>query len=95
MAISNGKTYIITNAAPGWVELSAKVYYSSVEPLLEKVSIISARGEFEGQFPGNFEQWKVHAFGKLEKSLAPEAITNIVALGDSQVEMVAAHHLAS
>ena len=64
-------------------------------PLLKKVKIISARGEYEGKFPGNFEQWKVHAFLNTEKALSPEVITNIIALGDSHVEMVAAHHLAS
>ena len=63
--------------------------------LLNKVKVISARGEYEGKFPGNVEQWKVHAFLNTEKALTPEAITNIIALGDSQVEMSAAHHLAS
>ena len=95
MAIEIGQPYIITNAAPGWVEYSASVYIPTVVPLLKKVKIISARGEYEGKFPGNFEQWKVHAFLNTEKSLSPEVITNIIALGDSHVEMVAAHHLAS
>ena len=57
--------------------------------------MISARGEYEEKFPGNYEQWKVHTFLDMEKSLASEAITNIIALGDSNVEMTAAHHLAS
>ncbi len=95
MAIEIGQPYIITNAAPGWVEYSASVYIPSVLPLLKKVRIVSARGEYEGKFPGNFEQWKVHAFLNTEKFLSPEVITNIIALGDSHVEMVAAHHLAS
>ena len=95
MAIAAGETYIITNAAPGWVEYSSKVYIPGVAKFLKSVKIISARGEFEGKFPGNCEQWKVHAFLNTEKHLLPEVITNIIALGDSHVEMVAAHHLAS
>ncbi len=95
MATEAGQTYIITNAAPGWVEYSASVYLPAVVPLLKRVKIISARGEYEGKFPGNFEQWKVHAFLNTEKTLSAEVITNIIALGDSHVEMVAAHHLAS
>lgn len=89
-----GQTYIITNASPGWVEHSAEFYLPEVKALLKKVKIVSARGEYEERFPGNYEQWKVHAFLDMEKSLSSEAITNIVALGDSNVEMVAAHHLA-
>lgn len=71
------------------------MYLPGVAKLLKNVKIISARGEFEGKFPGNCEQWKVHAFLNTEKHLLPEVITNIIALGDSHVEMVAAHHLAS
>ena len=95
MATESGQPYIITNAAPGWVEYSASVYLPSVVPLLKKVKIISARGEYEGKFPGNFEQWKVHAFLNTEKQLSSDVVTNIIALGDSHVEMVAAHHLAT
>lgn len=95
MAIEAGQTYIITNAAPGWVEYSSKLYLPSVTELLKKVKIISARGEFEGKYPGNFEQWKIQAFLHAEKGLSSGVITNIIALGDSHVEMVAAHNLAS
>eukprot|EP01022_Parablepharisma_sp_SALTPOND_P026335 TRINITY_DN62842_c0_g2_i1.p4 TRINITY_DN62842_c0_g2~~TRINITY_DN62842_c0_g2_i1.p4 ORF type:complete len:101 (+),score=20.06 TRINITY_DN62842_c0_g2_i1:202-504(+) len=95
MAAEAGQPYIITNSAPGWVEHSAGVYLPEVVPLLKKVKIISARGEYEGKFPGNCEQWKVHAFLNTEKVMLPEVITNIIALGDSHVEMVAAHHLAA
>eukprot|EP00831_Metopus_contortus_P066587 TRINITY_DN5939_c0_g1_i1.p1 TRINITY_DN5939_c0_g1~~TRINITY_DN5939_c0_g1_i1.p1 ORF type:complete len:357 (-),score=65.06 TRINITY_DN5939_c0_g1_i1:23-1093(-) len=95
MAIQSGQTFIITNAAPGWVEHSCGIYFPTVLELLKKVQVTSARGEWEGKFPGNYEQWKVHAFLNVEKKLLSEAITNIVALGDSHVEMVAAHHLAS
>lgn len=95
LAIDIGQTYIITNAAQGWVEYSANAYLPAVVPLLKKVRVISARQESESKFPGNYEQWKVHTFVSMEKYLTPEVITNIIALGDSHVEMVAAHHLAS
>jgi len=42
-----GKTFIITNAAEGWVEYSAERYMPSLLPVLEKITIISARTRYE------------------------------------------------
>ena len=51
MSVKFGKTYIITNAAEGWVEFSAKKFMPAVSPILEKVNIISARAKYESKFP--------------------------------------------
>lgn len=94
-SIEKGETYIITNAARGWVEYSAKRFYPKVYPLLSKLNIISARGEFEKKHPGDSRQWKILTFLKLVKIIDTKLVTNIICLGDSLIEMEAAHILAS
>jgi len=94
-AISKGKTYIITNASPGWVEHSSKKFLPTVHELLPQVKIISARGGYEALYPGNSHQWKIEAFLETQRDLEHSPITNILALGDSHIEMDAAHHLAT
>lgn len=94
-AIERGDTYIITNAAPGWVEYSCERFYPSVKELLTKVKIISARGDYEALYPGDSRMWKIHAFLNMQKTFDNNLVTNIICLGDSFIEMEAAHVLAS
>lgn len=94
MSIEAGKTFIITNAAEGWVEFSAQKFLPKVYPLLEKITIISARTKYESFFPQDVSQWKLHAFLETQVIINQASITNIVALGDSMMEIDAAHHLA-
>ena len=51
MAIKYGKTYIITNAAEGWVEFSSSKFMPDVYKMLPKVTVISARSRWESHFP--------------------------------------------
>ena len=94
-AVEKGNVYIITNAGNGWVEYSANRFYPSIIPLLEKIKIISARGEYEKIFPGNSRQWKIEAFLNLQKSINIKLVTNIICIGDSLFEMEAGRILAS
>jgi hypothetical protein len=94
-SIEKGDTFIITNAAPGWVEYSAKRFYPKVFPLLNKINIISARGEYEKKHPGDSRQWKILTFLKMVKIIDTKLVTNLICLGDSLIEMEAAHILAS
>ena len=58
-----GKVYIVTNAAQGWVELSANRFLPKVFKTLQKdVTIISARTRYEKLYPKNYQKWKVQAF---------------------------------
>ena len=66
----------------------------SVVPILERITIISARARYECHFPGEVMKWKLHAFLETQKDIDDAMITNIIALGDSMMEMDAAHHLA-
>ena len=90
-----GTVYIITNAGKGWVEYSADRFYPRITPLLDKIKIISARGEYEKDYPGNSRQWKIEAFLKLQKTVDVQLVTNIICLGDSLFEMEAGRILAS
>jgi hypothetical protein len=94
-AINKGDTYIITNAAPGWVEFSAEKYYPSVKNILNKVHIISARGEYESSYPGDSRMWKIQSFLNMGKYFDSRLVTNIICFGDSFIEMEAGHVLAS
>jgi len=94
-AIKRGDTFIITNAAPGWVEYSANLFYPQVVQLLQQITIISARGEYEKQYPKDSRQWKVLAFLETVKNFDTSLVTNLICLGDSLIEIEAAHILAS
>ena len=94
-AIERGDTYIITNAAPGWVEYSAERFYPSVRKIINKVKIISARGDYESIYPGDSRMWKIQAFLNMQKNFENNLVTNIICLGDSFIEMEAGHVLAS
>jgi hypothetical protein len=95
LAVNKSDTYIITNAAPGWVEYSARRFYPEVAKVLKNVTIVSARGEFERIHPGDSRQWKIQAFLRMLNDLDINLITNLICLGDSIIEMEAAHILAS
>jgi hypothetical protein len=94
-ATEKGDTFIITNAAPGWVEYSSKRFYPSVYKILNKVKIISARGDYEKHYPGDSRMWKIQAFSQMQKNFDNNLVTNIICLGDSFIEMEAGHVLAS
>ena len=61
-SLEKGNVYIITNVGKGWVEYSANKFYPSILPILEKIKIISARGEFEKIFPGISNNGKLKNF---------------------------------
>lgn len=90
----NGKVLIITNAAEGWVELSAQRFMPHTARVLRKdIEIISARTKFEHVFPGNYQEWKIQAFLECQDKMEIDAITNLIALGDNLFEIHAAHRL--
>lgn len=93
-SVKHGKTYIVTNAAEGWVQFSSQKYMPLVHKALKNVEVISARSHFEHLFPGDSYEWKIQAFSNIQKELEKEVITNIIACGDSKIEMEAARHIA-
>jgi len=87
-----GQTFIITNAEAGWVEASAGQWLPELLPTLQHINIISARSKHQHWSP-DVHQWKMRAFLDLQLQLDQEAITNVVAVGDADYEMDAAHAL--
>lgn len=94
-AIDNGLTFLITNAATGWVEYSSKNFLPNTAKILEKIKIISARGMYEKQFPGDLKQWKKKAFIHAieESNVDKNKVTNIIAVGDSIIDLEAIYTL--
>ena len=91
-----GNIFIITNGAPGWVELSSTKYYPKTSKILQKIKVISARGLCERKYPGDIRQWKKIAFEYALETLEDinkNIVTNILCMGDSNMEMEAAYYL--
>lgn len=56
---------------------------------------MSARAICENEYPEEVHQWKMKAFLKTACMKEIGAITNLIALGDSQFEMDAVKHLGT
>lgn len=84
--------FIVTNASPGWVEQSCSLYLPKLVQSLQGIKIVSARGEYERDFPGDILAWKTRAFMEIRGKmfLTSEALGNIIVVGDSLAEMHAA-----
>lgn len=85
----------MTNAAQGWVELSAKRFLPQVDAELKDIEILSARTKYEKLYPRNYQKWKVEAFMETKKQMDDKAITNLIALGDNVFEIEAAYILGA
>ena len=91
-----GIVFIVTNGAPGWVELSSTKFYPKTAKILQKIKVVSARGLCERKFPGDMRQWKRVAFKFALDTLHDinkNIVTNIICLGDSNIEMEASYYL--
>lgn len=88
-ACQMGNTFIITNAAEGWVQFSASRYAPGLLPMLAKVRIISARSRYQAVYPHDVGKWKIHAFMDLQQELDLPVVTNLNSFGDANYEMEA------
>ena len=91
-----GIVFIVTNGAPGWVELSSTKFYPKTAKILQKIKVVSARGLCERKYPGDMRQWKKIAFKFALDTLHDinkNIVTNIICLGDSNIEMEASYYL--
>ena len=95
MSIDKGEVYIITNACLEWVEYSAEKFYPRIFKILPKIKVISARGHWESEYPGDSRRWKIQTFLSLKKELNTKLVTNIICLGDSLLEIEAGRILAN
>jgi len=59
-----------------------------------KIKIISARHGYENIYPNDARKWKINAFLEINQFFEKDIITNLICLGDSHIEIDAAHVLA-
>jgi len=83
-----GDVHVVTNAETGWVQLSAKKFIPGVLPLLDEVSVVSARSSYEIYFPESPLKWKFYAFRQkiIDLSKKVHSHKNVISFGDSHVE---------
>ena len=93
--VEKGKVFIITNAAHGWIEYSSKKLYPFTSKILKQIKIVSARGLYEKRLPGDYRQWKSHAFIDtiINCNIDMRKTANILCFGDSIIELEATHKL--
>ena len=93
--LEKGRVFIITNAAHGWIEYSSKKLYPITAKILKQIKIVSARGLYEKRLPGDYRQWKSHAFIDtiINCKIDMRKTANILCFGDSIIELEATHKL--
>ena len=93
--IKLGLVFIVTNGAPGWVEMSSNKFYPQTAKVLTKIKVVSARGLCEKKLPGDMRQWKTKAFKYALDSIQikKNIPTNIIVFGDSIIEMEASYNI--
>jgi hypothetical protein len=88
-ALKYGQVHIVTNAETGWVQLSAQKFIPGVLPILQQISILSARSTYESRYPDSPLKWKFYAFQDKLMNVFNEntkKMKNILSFGDSHVE---------
>lgn len=89
-AASFGKVVVVTNAGEGWVQHSCLRFLPALVPMLERLSIVSARAAFEPLGIQCPTEWKFRAFeAEMEgvtDMLADGQHFSIIAIGDSAQE---------
>jgi len=78
--VTLGDVTIITNALIDWINTSSTVL-PKTKKIMEKINIVSARGNFQGKFP-NMMDWKKEAFN-VAKS---HKYINVISVGDAHYE---------
>lgn len=97
LAMGLGETMIVTNGKATWVENSARRFLPGLKPILDCLTVMSARARYEESFPGDPFSWKCEAFQDILRgrcATEPKESVNLVVLGDSVAEMSAAQHVA-
>jgi len=92
-ALSVGRAVIVTNAGSSWVETSARRWAPGLLPLLQNMQVVSARDIYQGRHPKEGQRWKIAAFLGLQHTIPDKLVTNLIAFGDSELEMTAAQVL--
>jgi len=95
-ALDRGPTLVVTNAETGWVELSGKRFLPRVLKFVEDtgIKVVSARSEYEKEFPESPSDWKAQAFlNEVGAVYRDGGDLNVMVFGDSLSERIAGHAL--
>ncbi len=79
--------YIISNSSIEWIESLINRYFPSIEKIIDKIKIISAREQYEAEYPSDSNLWKKKAFLSLKQQYDTNSPINIVNLGDSLADI--------
>lgn len=94
-----GGVKIVTNAEEGWIELSGSRFMPVLTKFLADtpaIKLVSARTQFEVDYPDNPSSWKIAAFtSEVDHCYPGKGDLNVLVLGDSLSERDAAHALSS
>jgi hypothetical protein len=93
MAMSLGRTIIVTNAMESWIQETTRRFMPRLLPTLERLLIVYARNNWERLWPGDTFAWKRESFREtLHDKLGSDL--NLLVIGDSLSEIRAAEALA-
>ena len=85
-----GMVCIVTNALNGWIQESCQQFLPHLYKEIEKqqVGILSARSRYESEHKDQNSLWKILAFQDIAAKVMDEKlITNLVIIGDSDIEI--------
>eukprot|EP00347_Sterkiella_histriomuscorum_P011838 403370911 len=98
LAKNNGQVYMVTNAVEGWIQESSKIYLPKTYEYIttQNITTVSARSRYEKQYEHHNVLWKIFAFQDILRDyLQPDTLTNLISIGDSDVEIAASYDMAS
>lgn len=92
-----GNVYIVTNSTANWVFDMASEYYSQTNAYISsgKVKVFSARDKYSKIFPYDRYMWKKKAFLDIAKNYINDKETNVIVLGDTQMDINAGSIVSS
>mmetsp|Transcript_38116 Transcript_38116/g.82394 ORF Transcript_38116/g.82394 Transcript_38116/m.82394 type:complete len:279 (+) Transcript_38116:155-991(+) len=89
-AVRIGQTFIVTNSSVEWVERSAKSFLPGMLPLLDEVTVVSARSTYERKYPMEMGRWKDMAFLDIARRCGSGQGGDLLVIGNSELESHAA-----
>ena len=82
-----GQIAIITNAVNKWVNISLSMLPQTKELIQKKITVLSAREQYQELYPDRSDVWKKLIFEKIvEKYFNQHKLQNILSVGDAEHE---------
>lgn len=95
ISLDKGLVFLVTTAAPGWVEFSSTTFLPMTAKVLRKIKIFSAKGLYSKNYPGDPRQWKIKAFKYITElyNINTKLVSNLICFGDSLIDLEAIENL--